>query len=1170
MKTLAATALFACTNAAEETSLMQNLVTRSSSHGQLDVRGGASASKQARADNTDRLLETATKMIKNGVTPDVVSFVDSTVAEINEEVLPAIQSEHDSDQQFVNDELAEFDTCLETLTEAEGGLSGLEGGFNEDLSGHQYCRSEESVICAKSRRCETQLITLWEHVRREEIIMREIHDSIHEEWCVAPPASPAIDQCTGCTEPNLCGVTLPDHVLSRCFDWSDMSPYPILNFPEEVKQFRRFSVTEFTRYIEQKRVVEEYWRLYNLKLTECSTWEVRLDDKVIECDEMENTLNHDGCTFSSSARSHRQTFGQCWSRAEADYDLIARVGTTPSELPCTHRLVDTAEGVAHDTEVLDADSARILAQAEREVHDSCDWGTIRQLEYDRKREWETLKIVQCLLQHVHSAVETSLETGAPCPTIDSDPDGTRLAIEDCHVVTESLTEHLTIIYGDPPPVPPLPPVPPPPCSPAYLASEQTFLTVIATSFRATIEGDTEYPEDPLTDYITSTDELLVNSWPGCAAPIVCQTCAEFNPVPIDPSRTEPSAPCLEHQKYLALGASDVDTFRCLGSWCLDMAGRCNGHAQCGDGSDEEGCFDVDNTPANLGQAFECPADMSADVLFRCTDNTCITRDGLCNDYNNCADGSDEATCSPDVTIQDPTDEQELAYLGCFEDGNPRDMGPMVGTTNNAATNTFDLCRAACAGYSFMSLQYGGECFCSNSYGNSNGNGGVYGLRPDSECNRMISPCSDHSYNCGGTWRQAIYRIGAAIPAVENQCAGTYEAEDATIHGGVEHANVASAGHQGFTGRSFVDYLNPTGDFVEWTVESCSGGSATASFRYALGGGNRPLRVLVNNVEVESSLSFPATGSWNSWSEASFTVQLGAGTNVVRLVAIGSSGANMDSLIIRPAAGAAQFHHGASGSNSCGDSVSASESECLAAVQGLLRSGEVQVRTGLVTGSWGWVPPGCSVQADFTHGRAGDFAAHYNGNGNGNNDGGYTPVCFGIQSGAASFLQTGSQTVPATRTRIRTSIQAQSTSGRTISVVTPQVGGNTFHDRGYTFTNLGGLRGMSQVMYSNEDKVTDFSHIMTQIRIDEPMTVYIVKLEEKSLPWLDSEGYTQQTRMEGVSFSGTHTTPFGWSSPVTVDAFEASRVYSRTFKAGTVSIPGNNGGAGGFLMFLAPA
>jgi len=925
MKTLAATALLACTNAAEETSLMQNLVTRSSSHGQLDV---ASASKQARADNTARLLETATKMIKNGVTPDVVTFVDSTVAEINDEVLPAIEREHSNDQQFVDAELAEFDTCIDALLEGEGDLTSLEGSFNQDLSGHQYCRSEESVICAKSRRCETQLITLWEHVRREEIIMREIHESIHEQWCIAPPASPGIEPCSGCTEPNLCGVTLPDHVLTHCFDWSDMSPYPTLNFPAEVREFRRFSVTEFTRYIEQKRIVEEYWRQYNLKLTECSTWEVRLDDKVIECDELENTLNTDGCHLSTSTKSHRKVFGECWDRARVDYDLIARVGTTPSELPCTHRIVD------RDGTVLSADSAETLSQDVREVHETCDWGTVRQLEYDRKREWETLKIVTCLLEHIHSAVETSLETGAPCPTIDSDPDGTRLAIEDCHVVTESLTEHLIINYGNPPDVPPLPPVQPPPCSPEYISSEQQFLSVIATSFRETIEGDTEYPEDPLTDYITFTDELLINSWPGCAAPIVCQHCAEFNPVPIDPTRTEPSAPCLEHQTYLSLGASDVETFRCGGGWCLDMAGRCNGHAQCGDGSDEDGCFDVDNTPANLGQAFECPADANPDVIFRCTDNTCIDKEGLCNNYNNCADGSDEATCTPDVVIQDATNEQELAYIGCFVDGDPRDMGAMRGTTGDSTTNTFDLCRVECAGYSFMSLQYGGECFCSNSYNTRP----EYEQVDDAECNRMIPPCSDHSYNCGGTWRQAIYRIGTE--------------------------------------------------------------SAAASL--------------------------------------------------------------------------------------------------------------------LQTGS-----------------------------------------------------QTGSQTLP-TRTRIRSSIEVQSTSGRPISVVTPQVGSNTFHDRDYVFRSLGSMRDLSQVMYSNDDKVTDFSHIMTQIRINEPMTVYIVKLEEKSLPWLETEGYTQQRRREGVTFSGTHTTAFDWSSPLTVNDFDASHVWSRVFKAGTVSIPGNNGGAGGFLMFLEAA
>ena len=34
-------------------------------------------------------------MIKNGVTPDVITFVDATNQDINEEVLVAIQSERD-------------------------------------------------------------------------------------------------------------------------------------------------------------------------------------------------------------------------------------------------------------------------------------------------------------------------------------------------------------------------------------------------------------------------------------------------------------------------------------------------------------------------------------------------------------------------------------------------------------------------------------------------------------------------------------------------------------------------------------------------------------------------------------------------------------------------------------------------------------------------------------------------------------------------------------------------------------------------------------------------------------------------------------------------------------------------------------------------------------------
>jgi len=82
-----------------------------------------------------------------------------------------------------------------------------------------------------------------------------------------------------------------------------------------------------------------------------------------------------------------------------------------------------------------------------------------------------------------------------------------------------------------------------------------------------------------------------------------------------------------------------------------------------------------------------------------------------------------------------------------------------------------------------------------------------------------------------------------------------------------------------------------------------------------------------------------------------------------------------------------------GENSCGASVS--ERSCLANVQNLLPAGQSQGRTTLVTeNGWTDVPTGCSMQS------GGDWAAHYNSRGGGNQnvnpyfpDGnGYTPVC----------------------------------------------------------------------------------------------------------------------------------------------------------------------------------
>jgi glucose/arabinose dehydrogenase len=136
---------------------------------------------------------------------------------------------------------------------------------------------------------------------------------------------------------------------------------------------------------------------------------------------------------------------------------------------------------------------------------------------------------------------------------------------------------------------------------------------------------------------------------------------------------------------------------------------------------------------------------------------------------------------------------------------------------------------------------------------------------------------------------AFYRPGTATGTQ------TLEAENATLSG-----PAVSNIHAGYTGTGFADYLNASGDYIQWSASIAAAGSYTLTFRYALVSGARPLSVSVNGTVVNTSLGFPSTGAWTTWSTVSITANLNAGTNTIRTTAIGSSGPNVDNLVIQGA------------------------------------------------------------------------------------------------------------------------------------------------------------------------------------------------------------------------------------------------------------------------------
>jgi len=553
--------------------MMQGLMDRHST-----LSASESSTRETRNDANAKLMETATRMMKNGATPDVITFIETTITEVNQNILGVIVDEHDRDQALIDSLLERFDIAVRAMEAACAELQQQHLDITNMRREHHECRQDEAITCARSRKCEEELEHLWSLVRLEETEMRRIHWAIHGEWCVG---------------------AAPDHPsLADPFHWTiteykegaetseSVNSYPQVDLEDNVIEFRRFNVDYFGQYIAQKPKVEEAWSNYNSKLVECAQLEEFWDTKVEECDGRQDLVHDNACEHASHHRTQSTNFGNEYHMTTLAYN----------------------EAVT----------------------------AIQQLEHDRKREWETLHITTCLLETVYTHVIHSIDSGEPCPTTESHPEETEAAINYCHVVEESLTANLTIDYGEPPPPPHCEVDPGGPCTAQYIwddhgsfpMSLQADHTLELTTY------DLENYMTTLSDYgwagcaapkacIPCVMEGLVSD-PAYTASDVCKPHHEYlqpGQMDVDTFKCQAGGQCI-----LASGRCNgesncddgSDELGCTTSWglpallhsdgtcqdpfvsdvqfrcadntqCTPIEGRCNGVNNCADGSDEEGC-----------------------------------------------------------------------------------------------------------------------------------------------------------------------------------------------------------------------------------------------------------------------------------------------------------------------------------------------------------------------------------------------------------------------------------------------------------------------------------------------------------------------------------------------------------------------------------------------------
>lgn len=122
----------------------------------------------------------------------------------------------------------------------------------------------------------------------------------------------------------------------------------------------------------------------------------------------------------------------------------------------------------------------------------------------------------------------------------------------------------------------------------------------------------------------------------------------------------------------------------------------------------------------------------------------------------------------------------------------------------------------------------------------------------------------------------------------------YPAEAAVLAG---TGTVRTRSYAGWQGRGYVDFPATGGTLTLYDVVGKGGGGRTLRIRFANGSGTaRSGQLIVNG--VASSIRFPATGSWTTWTTQDVTVSLkNSPTNTVSLRSIGADLANIDGIAV---------------------------------------------------------------------------------------------------------------------------------------------------------------------------------------------------------------------------------------------------------------------------------
>lgn len=237
------------------------------------------------------LLESARGFLTNGVTNDVVTFAEATLAEIADTIIPTLEDESRADAQWMATEWARFNAAIDTLKTANTVAHQRNEEERQASTNHKNCRAEEKIDCDEKRDCEMHLYSLWGTWVTEETELREVHAQIDGHFCV-----------------------------------QDSNGNYIMN--GTLHSFRVQSVPYMESYLEKKEDCDTAETNYDNYVPTCNTKHNDLNQKSLDCNGMQTTLETKACNHATQVYTTLQNFHSTWQALHASYqgitDLVYR------------------------------------------------------------------------------------------------------------------------------------------------------------------------------------------------------------------------------------------------------------------------------------------------------------------------------------------------------------------------------------------------------------------------------------------------------------------------------------------------------------------------------------------------------------------------------------------------------------------------------------------------------------------------------------------------------------------------------------------------------------------------------------------------------------------------------------------------------------------------------